>query len=129
MATFEEFDRGAVTNAGFHHEDHVRIAFELLVRDEFDVALARFTGRLRAMAAASGHAEKFHMTVTVAFMAAIGERLAQHGTVPWEEFARRNRDLLDRAFVRGLYSAAQLESEVARRTFVLPRRRGTPCAV
>ena len=127
MPTLDDFDRGAVDNAAFHHEDHVRIAFEMLATDEFEVALARFAGRLRAIAARSGQPDKFHMTVTVAFMSAIGERLARQGIVPWEAFSRCNHDLLDRSYVRRLYSAAELESDIARRTFVLPRTPEASC--
>ena len=129
MPTLEEFDRGAIPNAAFHHQDHVRIAFEMLANADFETALARFASRLRMIAATAGHPEKFHMTITVAFMSAISERLARDGAVAWEEFARRNSDLLDRAYVRRLYTAAELESDIARRTFILPRSREAQCAM
>jgi hypothetical protein len=120
--TLDDFERGAVCTADFGHADHVRIGYELLCRHEFDGALARLAGGLRAMALASGAPEKFHMTITVAFLSAIAERRMAAGDPGWEAFARANADLFDRRFLARWYSPADLASSAARRCFILPRR-------
>lgn len=60
--------------------------------------------------------------MTVAFLAVIGERRARDGAANWEEFIAGNADLLDKRCIEQWYDPEQLESELARRTFCLPRR-------
>ena len=118
--SLRDFETGAVHHAPFGHRDHVRIAYELIVSQPFDVALARFVGALRNITSAAGHPGKFHMTITVAFLAAIAERHARDPALTWEEFASRNPDLLDKAVLGQWYGKGELESDIARATFVLP---------
>lgn len=122
--TLGEFESGVVHNPQFHHHDHVRLAYELLGRDPFDVALACFMNGIRRIAAAAGHPTKVHMTITVAFLAAIAERQAHDPVTTWDEFVARNPELVDKAFLRRWYTSEELNSDLARRTFVLPRPLG-----
>lgn len=117
----DDFETGAVHNGRFHHRDHVRVAYELLARDPFELALASFLDRLRRIAAASGDPTKVHMTITVAFLAAIAERQVREPAATWDQFVARNPELIDKTFLRRWYTAEELHSEVARKTFLLPR--------
>lgn len=119
-----EFEAGTLDLATFDHQAHVRVAFHLVGRHPFDEALARFASALRRLAAGAGAPEKYHATITVAFLALVAERRARGGAMAWEEFAARNPDLLDRSCLLRWYDAATLGSDVARRTFVLPSRSG-----
>ena len=121
--SLRDFEAGTILGADFHHRDHVRVAYELLARDPFDLALARYVTGLRGIAAAAGVPTKVHMTITVAFLAALAERLARHPAPTWHAFAERNPELLDKTFIRRWYAADELESSVARQTFVLPAAR------
>jgi hypothetical protein len=121
-----DFETGAVQNAHFRHHDHVRVAYELIARDPFDIALARFMSGLRGVAASSGDQTKVHMTITVAFLAAIAERQARDPTADWDEFAARNPELIDKAFLARWYTTEELASDVARLTFLLPPPRSHP---
>lgn len=118
--TLGDFELGVVRNMPFHHRDHVRLAYEILTRDPFDVAVARFTSGLRRIAAGAGDPTKVHMTITVAFLAAIAERHARHPADTWEQFAARNPDVLEKGFLERWYSRGELDSDLARRTFLLP---------
>src|ERR1043166_5247054 len=86
MTLVEAFEAGQIDNRTFHHAEHVRVAFELLAASPFETALTRFATGLRRMAGAAGAPEKFHMTITVAFFAAIAERRAMAPGANWEEF-------------------------------------------
>ncbi|HEX6537357.1 MAG TPA: hypothetical protein VF041_22435 [Gemmatimonadaceae bacterium] len=121
--SLHDFERGAVPDAHFHHREHVRVAYELIARDPFDVALARFMDGIRRIAAASGNAAKVHVTITVAFLAVIAERQAREPAATWDQFVARNPDLFDKGFLRRWYTAGELDSDLARKTFLLPRPR------
>ncbi len=62
------FENGSITNATFHHEDHVRMAFLYLCRYPALEALQRFSAALAGLAAASGKPELYHETITWAFL-------------------------------------------------------------
>jgi hypothetical protein len=58
-------ERGEVPNEGFHHADHLRVAWVYLAEsDSVDTALARMAATLRRFAAAVGRSEKYSDAVT-----------------------------------------------------------------
>jgi len=113
----------------FHHADHIRLAWLLLAADDLPAALDRFRRGLRRYAAALGKADLYHETITVAYVLLIHER-REGGPAgePFEDFARRNPDLL--AWRPGVldryYRPETLASERARRVFLLPDRLAAP---
>jgi hypothetical protein len=120
-----QFEDSATPVETFHHADHVRLAFEYLCRYPVIEALERFPAALKRFAAARGKAQLYHETITWAYLLLIRERIARAGGAPaWEEFAERNADLLIwKGGVLGmLYRQETLDSDFARRTFVLPDR-------
>jgi hypothetical protein len=119
----EQFECGATPADSFHHVDHVRLAFEYLRRCPALEALGRFSDALRRFAAAQGKAQRYHETITWAYLFLIRERMARAGCAQtWEEFAERNADLLlwKDGVLRTLYRQETLDSVLARHTFVLP---------
>ena len=119
-AELERFEAGDVDPAAFDHTAHVRLAFEMCERYPFHIALARYATGLQRVAASLGRPEKYHATVTVAFLALVAERRVRTGVGDWESFAAAAPDLLDRRALLRWYDPAQLADEVARATFVLP---------
>jgi hypothetical protein len=123
------FERGIAPEAGFHHAQHVRVAWCYLRRYELAEALGRFTSALRAFAAANGNPGLYHETVTVAFVLLIAERVAApDGAHDWTGFAQRNSDLLawKPSVLDRYYTEQTLWSERARRGFVMPDRLSSP---
>jgi hypothetical protein len=111
----------ALEECSFGHAAHVRAAYLYLRSGEFETALVRMRSALRRYAAALGNANRYHETITVAYLALIRQRLFERGDGGnWPEFARQNPDLLDRNFLLRFYPKAQLESELSREIFVLP---------
>jgi hypothetical protein len=91
----QQFEGGTTPAGTFHHCDHVRLAFEYLCRYPVLEALERFPDALRRFAAAQGKAQRYHETITWAYLLLIRERMARAGRVQtWEEFAGCNADLL-----------------------------------
>jgi hypothetical protein len=114
-------ETGALDPAMFPHPEHVRLGYEMLERYSFGEAVARFSSGLKLLAAKGGRPEVYHETITVAFLALIGERRALGGEVSWSDFKTRNGDLLEKHCLEKWYGAEQLRSDLARRTFCLPR--------
>jgi hypothetical protein len=106
----------------FGHTAHVRAAYLYLGRTEFAGALARMRHAVRNYAAHLGKPDRYHETITVAYLALIHERMYERGDGGgWESFAVANGELLDPGLLRQFYPPDLLESQTARRVFVLPR--------
>jgi hypothetical protein len=121
------FESGRAPDGGFHHEQHVRVAWIYLGREPLIPALARFVAALKQFALAQGQPDLYHETITVAFFLLIEDRIARHGREEtWEAFAAANDDLLARnpSLLARYYSSELLMSAAARRRFVWPDRQG-----
>jgi hypothetical protein len=116
-------ETGTLDPAMFPHPEHVRLGYEMLGRYPFGEAVARFSRGLRLLAAKGGRPEVYHETITVAFLALIGERRAGAKHAEWSEFKANNSDLFDKRCLEGWYDADYLRSDLARKTFCLPRPR------
>jgi hypothetical protein len=116
------------TLASLSHDDHVRYAWLVLQRAPLLSALEEVRRDLRAFAVSKGKPEVFHETITWAFTLLIHERIQRGmGGSSWRDFLARNLDLRSGlTALRELYDPDVLDSELARRTFVLPTRRPVP---
>ena len=122
------FEDCSLANESFRHSDHVRMAFLYLSRYPALEALQRFSASLVRFATAHGKPQLYHETITWAYLLLIRERMARAGhsrdghAQTWEEFAERNADLLvwKGGVLMTLYQQETLDSELARRVFVLP---------
>ena len=114
-------ENGTLDPSMFRHSDHVRLGYEMLGRYPFGEAVTRFSRGLRLLAAKAGRPEIYHETMTVAFLALIGERRASGRCGNWDDFRDNNADLLQKGCLERWYDAEQLSSELARRTFCLPQ--------
>lgn len=117
LRRFEAHDVEAAT---FDHEQHVRVAFEMLARYGFLEASTRYIAAIQAIATEAGVPEKFNMTITLAFLALIAERASRSVDCDFDEFIAWNPDLLSRTVLDRWYSAERLQSDLARRQFLLP---------
>jgi hypothetical protein len=115
------FETGALDPARFPHAEHLRFGYEMLGRHPFGEAVMRFSRGLQLLAEKAGRPHIYHETITVAFLALINERRARGGPQSWSEFKKTNPDLFDKRCLERWYSAEQLASDLARRTFCLPQ--------
>lgn len=113
--------------AAFGHAGHVRAAWLYLRRHAFAEALARMSAALRRDTAAHGKPDRYHETVTVAYMALVNERLRTQGDGgDWESFLGANPELLDRRLLSHYYRPETLASPAARQVFILGEFRPQP---
>jgi hypothetical protein len=119
------FDAGKEPPGGFHHREHVRVAWYYLQHAPLPEALVRFSTNLRRFAVARGKPGLYHETITTAFLLLINERLdGDAKALAWPDFAERNGDLLtwNPSALDRYYRPGTLASDRARRTFVMPDR-------
>jgi hypothetical protein len=105
----------------FGHAAHVRACYLYLKSGDFVSALARLRDAIRRYAGSLGKPERYHETITVAYAALIHEKMAEHDDGDWATFAKNNPELFTPNLLQRIYPASQLESELARRIFILPR--------
>ncbi len=90
------FERGDIAPADFHHASHLRLALAYLVESaSVEEAAERMTAALRRFAAAAGHPEKYHHTLTLFWMRMVAR-------------------LLDKDLPLAYYSPERLWSDAAR---------------
>lgn len=113
------FEAGAL--AEFHHADHVRLTLVYLARHGRDAALRRMMDGVRQFAAGKGHPEKFHLTMTRAWVDLLQAARAAHPGAPDPAaLVAACPALLDKNALLRFYSPGSLHSERARTTWVPP---------
>jgi hypothetical protein len=118
------FESAAIDPDSFGHAEHIRLAWLYLERGSLWEAAAKLTAGLQRLTAVLGVGEKYHETVTLAWLFLINERRAvtdQHG---WAAFRAAHPDLFENggATLGAYYRPETLRSGLARRIFVLPDR-------
>lgn len=114
---------GSLPPDDFDHAAHVRAAWLCLRRRGFAGGMAVLRDLLRGFATRHGVPEKYHETITVAFLTLIHERLhAAACSEDWPGFAARHPDLFERDILRRYYRPETLASPQARTIFVLEPR-------
>jgi hypothetical protein len=123
-ALLDRFESARLPAAAFRHAEHIRAAFLYLTRHpDFGEAAVRFRAALRRFAAAHGVPDRYHETVTWAYLALINERAHGSSFASSADFLLRHPELLDAK--RGIFSryydpGAIARSPKARQMFLLP---------
>jgi hypothetical protein len=81
---------------------------------------AAYANALRGITRRAGKPEAFNLTVTIAFLALIAERMAAGTADDFAAFARAHPDLFAKDVLARWYRPEQLASPLARRVFLLP---------
>jgi hypothetical protein len=117
-----QFESDLIPETSFHHADHVRLAFAYLCEYPALQALDKFCAALKRFAAARGKSGLYHETITHAYFFLIRERMARSSESDWDEFSRRNPDLLvwKDGILSRYYQQATLQSNLARAVFLFP---------
>jgi hypothetical protein len=118
------FEAGEVPDGGFHHAQHVRVAWYYLTQAPLPVALEQFCTALKRFAVAQGKPDLYHETVTTAYVLLINERIDRTAVPDWDSFAAANVDLLTwkPSILDRYYTPETLWSKRARHMFVMPDR-------
>jgi hypothetical protein len=117
-----QFERHEVDASSFGHVEHVQVAYEMLQRHSFLDASTRYAEAINSIAIKAGAPEKFNVTITLAFMSLIAERLHQSKHANFEQFLELNEDLKSSRVLNRWYTKEQLKSDFARNHFLLPNK-------
>jgi hypothetical protein len=125
MLTDDELVRGFESGllSEFHHSDHVRLTIVYLARHGREDTLNRMADGLLLFATLKGHPEKFHVTMTRAWVDLIDAARAAHPEAPdAAALVAACPQLLDPNALLRFYSAERLNSDAARGQWVPPDR-------
>jgi hypothetical protein len=120
-----ELENATLSPSHFTHREHLRLAWGYLAEEaDFAVAAIRFRSTLRGYTRAVGAADKYHETITWAYLALVRE--AMEGRVDRDSSAllAAHPELLDHrrgALARVFDVPALMANPLARRILVLPR--------
>ena len=112
------FEAGSLED--FPHSSHVRLTLLYLARYGRDTALERLMDGLRRFSTAKGHPEKFHVTMTRAWLDLIEAARRAHPELSPAALVAICPELLDRNALLHFYSADRLNSAEARAQGVGP---------
>ncbi len=116
----QQFEACEIAPSAFRHLDHIGVAYEMFNQYGFLSTLTKFSEAIEAMATKAGAPEKFNVTITVAFLSVIAERLNRTKHSTFDEFIVSNADLLEKHVLKNWYSEERLCSSLARGQFLLP---------
>lgn len=119
----EAFEKCTLRPENFHHADHVRVAWLYLGQMDYAVAERRFRDGLIRLAAHFGVPEKFHVTITLAWLRAVQERIVPGEETSFEEWITGHSELLDKNLLLNYYSKERLASPEARVSWLEPDRK------
>ncbi|HTM48223.1 MAG TPA: hypothetical protein VL285_06070 [Bryobacteraceae bacterium] len=122
-----EFEACALPASGFHHREHVRVAWYYLRQLTYQEAVRRMLLSVRTFADFNGAASKYHHTLTVAWMRLVAAALASRPSDGgFEQFADAHPGLLDPATIGLYFSPERLREEAARSGWMAPDIRPLP---
>lgn len=113
----------ACTLTDFPHASHVRLTLIYLARHGVDETRRRMADGLLLFATMKGHPEKFHVTLTRAWLELIESARQQHPEArDPEALVAACPGLLDKDALLRFYSPERLASDAARASWVAPDR-------
>ena len=115
------FEACELSNDVFHHRDHIRLAWIYLHRYGEQEARKQIAAAIRKFAAHHGKSDKYHETITVAWLRLVANATARlTPEASFDNLTAAAPDLLDKRSIERFYSAAALASDAARTSWVQP---------
>jgi Activator of Hsp90 ATPase homolog 1-like protein len=111
---------------GFGHAEHLELAWRYLELFELEEAERAMGQALRHVTASHGQADRYHETMTVAWVRLVAAHRREGDAGTFEAFIADNERLLDRELLKLHYSSDQMTSGDAREAFTAPDLRGLP---
>jgi hypothetical protein len=125
MLTDDELIAGfeAASLPSFPHADHVRLTFLYLTRHGREETQKKLFEGLRRFAAAKGVPEKFHVTMTIAWLDLVDDARRRHPAAnDPAALVRACPELLNRDALLRFYTSERLLSDEARQHWLPPDR-------
>lgn len=104
----------------FGHRSHVALAWRYLQMTDLAMAESWMRSAIRDVASIHGTPEKYHETLTIAWVRLVAFHVRSQKSANFDEFLARNALLLDRRLPSHHYSKDLLQGTTATRTWVDP---------
>jgi len=122
-----EFEACRYPKDRFRHADHIRLAWIYIRENNYATAEDRMRRSIPRFAQAAGAGQKYHETMTIAWMRLV--RVASHLSAriaTFEEFAQAHSWLLKKDAIFEFYSPERLLSDSARTNWIEPDLKSLP---
>jgi hypothetical protein len=116
---FGRLEGGEIQPGRFGHFEHLEAAWDVLAEEPFLRAAVRYATAIERFATAAGAPGKFNLTVTLAFLSLVAERMSGGEARSFDRFIALNPDLLGDGLAP-YYSPERLRDPIARHVFLLP---------
>ena len=110
----------------FGHRQHVQLTWLAIRRRGQGRALQLIDGGIRRTARYAGTPQKYHATVSRAWVELVGHHVAEREFADFDAFAEHNPALLDKRLLTRFYEPATLAATEARTGWVEPDRAPFP---
>jgi len=119
------FEACTIPHEDWNHRAHIRMAYLMLRRDSFDIALDKVRAGIQKLNARQNTPEAldrgYHETVTRAWLRLVDSAIRHYGPGEhFEAFAAQHPHLLCRTQLRVFYTRGRIMSWEAKRAFVEP---------
>jgi hypothetical protein len=114
------------SDGGFGHREHLELAWSYLRLYSIDEAAEVMVAAIRHVARLHGAEDKYHETITRAWLHFVAVHIQRWGADSFEEFSERNPDLFDSKLIQHFYSRELILSEPARASWTTPDLRPLP---
>jgi hypothetical protein len=120
------FELATADGRRFGHREHVHLTWLAVRRCGRRAAIDVVSDGIRRTARYAGAPQKYHATVSRAWVEVVAHHAEVTPTDDFEEFAVTNPELLDKRLLSRFYSSALLASGAARIGWALPDREPFP---
>lgn len=121
-----QFESQTLENAAFRHREHVRLTWIYLTAEPPAAVEARLCRALLALATSHGVAQRFHHTLTVAWVRIIESARRSHPDTPFDALVDACPRLLDKDAPLAYYTREVLYSDDARTGWIEPNLNALP---
>ena len=122
----EQFESRLLPDGGFRHREHVRLTWVYLTLEPPQLVADRLCRSLRQLASSHGAPQRFHHTLTVAWVRIIESERRSHPDSSFEDLIAACPWLLNKDLPLVYYSRERLYGDEARHRWVEPDLKPLP---
>ena len=122
------FHAHQVSNQGFHHRDHLRLAWVQIHKLGLERASVAVTRGIRQFAAHHGSAERYNDTMTRFWLRVVNLGISRHPELTFDELLAAEPHLLDKSLPFRHWSRERMNRDDAKQQWVEPDLHPMPAA-
>lgn len=116
----QQFEACTLPKEYFTHRGHLRLAYLYLSQHTQDEAITKIIQGIKRYAASLGAAQKYHETMTIAWIKLTANAMRQHQADNFDAFLAMHTALQNSRLLFDYYSSEVLNSDQAKQAWVQP---------